>query len=120
PKTTNAPAAKMVIQYAGNDRKAPATPCSLDRKITGHSTPEKTFNAIVASAGAANRAATFAANKVLVLTGSGARTSTSRLSGKAASQLSTAISPATVMVVSIKKCSNVHPVVMGKVPPPMR
>ena len=28
--------------------------------------------------------------------------------------------PATVMVVSIKKCSNVHPVVMGRVPPPIR
>src|ERR1700722_13982653 len=112
-KTENALARRIVIQYAGHARNAPRKPGPLDRKNNGQRTPTKLFNAIAARPGAARRAVTLAKNSVLVRTGNGPSIRISRLSGKAASQLSRATSPATVIVVSIKKCSYIHSAVIG-------
>src|ERR1700678_2451758 len=116
-KTENALARRIVIQYAGHARDAPRKPAPLDRKNNGQRTPTKMFNAIAARPGAARSAATLAKNNVLVLTGNGPSIKTSRLSGKAASQLSRATRPATVIVVSTRKCSYIHVAVIG-IPPP--
>src|SRR6202020_2257923 len=92
-KTENALARRIVTQYAGHARNEPGKPALLDRKNNGQRTPTKMFSAIAARPGAARRAATLARNNVLVRTGNGPSIRISRLSGKAASQLSRATSP---------------------------
>jgi hypothetical protein len=75
--------------------------------------PAKILSERMASPGAAKRAEILARKSVPTRTGRGERTIRSRRSGKAESHARMTITPATVMELSMKKCSMAQPTVIG-------
>jgi len=73
--------------------------------VRGITKPKTECRKTIVRLSAVATAATLARNRVRARTGSGASTRTSRRSGNVESQLSTASSPTTSIVVAIRKCS---------------
>src|SRR5678815_4189559 len=106
PQKINAPAASAVIQYAKYDCKNPDDPAAASSG--GQVSPVHTLSAATVRPSAVANAAALARNSVRDRSGKGASTRTSRRLGKVESQLSTANSPTTSMVVAISICSVCH------------
>src|SRR5262245_14415288 len=101
----NAPDARSVTQKAATNRIVPASLAPAGARTIGQANAAKQFNAATVRPSADAAAATFAATNARTRTGRGESASTSRRSGNAESQFTSANTPTVNIVSEIRKRS---------------